>query len=219
MNVRLTAALVGACVLLAPFAPSSDAPDAAAAAHRERCRIGPHSRVLARTPDAVVIERRPSGRVFGCFRHANRFIRLPDDGLLYTLAGPYVAYNLEYFDATDAYTYVFVQDLRRDRSSYRHVGATYTDATIAYGEARGAVTDFALKRDGSVAWISCIASDANQTRCYSPGPDAPYEVWRMDRRGHKLLDKSADIELRSLDLHGSTLTWSRAGATQSASLG
>jgi hypothetical protein len=84
------------------------------------------------------------------------------------------------------------------------------------GESQGAVTDLTLKRNASVAWISCFGYS---TRSCS---NAPYQVWRADRRAgkweHELLEESSDIQPRSLRRQDSTITWRRGEATRSASL-
>jgi hypothetical protein len=44
------------------------------------------------------------------------------------------------------------------------------------------------------------------------------EVHKADARGSALIDSGQGIDVRSLRLHGSTLTWRGGGRTRSASL-
>jgi hypothetical protein len=83
----------------------------------------------------------------------------------------------------------------------------------------GLAKDLVLKKNGSVARISCapIFATADQSDCYMD-PDAPPEVWRTDLRGTKMLDASADIGLRSLKRRGSTITWRDGSALRHAQL-
>jgi hypothetical protein len=103
---------------------------------------------------------------------------------------------------------VAVLDLRRDR--YRHLEAAYSDPPTRHrddGEKAAVITDLTLKRNGSVAWISCFPAESSDHECISPGPDLPYEVWRADTHGRQLLDASEKVKLRSLHRTRSTLTW------------
>lgn len=174
------------------------------------------ARVIKKTREAVVIQRR-DGRVYGCYFRSGRFTRVPADVPGYTLAGPYVAYSLQSFDPDGTeFLLLIVRDLRTGRD--HHSPAIYTAPQYPDGEGPGAISDITLKRNGSVAWISCLASDPNRTRCYPPDPQAPYEVWRADRRGRKLLERSSTIRLHSLSRKASTITWRSDGMTRSAAL-
>jgi hypothetical protein len=44
------------------------------------------------------------------------------------------------------------------------------------------------------------------------------EVWALDTHGQRVLDVGPDIDLASLTLDGSTLTWTNAGTPRSATL-
>ena len=70
-----------------------------------------------------------------------------------------------------------------------------------------------LKPDGSLAWVG----STKQTLGGRRGPLTP-EVGACDSTGEHLLDSSAGIDLQSLALHGSTLTWTDSGETHSAIL-
>jgi hypothetical protein len=72
----------------------------------------------------------------------------------------------------------------------------------------GQVTDMVLRESGSVAWI---ARPAQYFGLREPA------VWADDGQVSRLLD-SGNIELESLELNGSTLTWVKDGASQSATL-
>ncbi len=48
-------------------------------------------------------------------------------------------------------------------------------------------------------------------------PAAPaWEVWAFDSHGQRVLDSGPNLELHSLELNGSTLTWIKDGTTRSA---
>jgi hypothetical protein len=45
-----------------------------------------------------------------------------------------------------------------------------------------------------------------------------WEVWALDSHGQRLLDSGPGIDLQSLTLDGSTLTWTNADTPRSATL-
>ena len=78
----------------------------------------------------------------------------------------------------------------------------------------GKLTDLVLKRNGAVAWI-------NQEREYQGSPGAFSLVGRVvacDSLGQHQLGRSSEVDVHSLSLHGSTLSWSDHGTTEKAEL-
>src|SRR4051794_39255474 len=119
MHRRLLPAAVLAAAVVAMPPPAPAQPKGAAASTRlERrsspCHVPARARVIARSRGSILIRRRPSGRRSACYFRTGRFVALPSDAESVKLTGPYVAYNLNYYDATDSYTYVFVMDLRNE---------------------------------------------------------------------------------------------------------
>ncbi len=74
------------------------------------------------------------------------------------------------------------------------------------------VDSVVVKLDGAVAWTAHASSIIRR------GTDI--EVERADARGHALLDSGSGpgIDVHSLRLHGSTLSWRHRTVTRSASL-
>lgn len=72
----------------------------------------------------------------------------------------------------------------------------------------GKVSGIALKRNGSLAWVGV------------PGGFQPHisRVAVCDSEGERMLDSDEGIDLHSLTLHGSMLTWTDSGVTHTASL-
>jgi hypothetical protein len=162
----------------------------------------------------------PEGRVFshrtwfgrdgwgsaawGCLFSVNRSFRLgqdeDDDNDLddFRLVEPYVAYEHAECGMGCFYS-LHVQDLRD--GAVRHLPREPVDAF-------GDVTDIELRSTGSVAWIA-------QPRQY--GNETQPSVWADDGVTTRRLDMG-NVALDSLELNGTTLTWTRDGARQSATL-
>lgn len=77
-------------------------------------------------------------------------------------------------------------------------------------ESFDSVASLVLRSDGSVAWITTVASPLARV--------STAEVHRADRHGAALLDSGPAINPRSLSLHGSTVSWTDGGSRRSASL-
>jgi hypothetical protein len=171
--------------------------------------------VLKKTHRAVVIVReRGTQRVYGCLFKVDRRFRLADFSPRYPLAGRYVAYREVSEDSVAGTHYdVFVRNLRTGRASRVH--PAFTDQTEDDGTINSTITDIVLKRNGSVAWISCPTRDPNAEFCFRNGP---FQVWRLDRRGAKKLDSSAKVRRDSLRREGSRISWRHGGATRHATL-
>jgi hypothetical protein len=183
------------------------------------CKLPRGAKVEARTKYAVVYYDRHY-RDWGCLYSLGRRAELYDKGGNVTLAGRYVAYpQTSYEPDGTVYYLVTVFDLRK--RSWHSFSSAYVSQPDGNkdGEDSALVPDVALKKNGSVAWISCwpIFGDADQNNCFRDA-DLPPEVWRTDSRGTKMLDASADIGLRSLKRRGNTITWRRGSHRSTAQL-
>ena len=120
------------------------------------------------------------------------------------LTAPYVAYVSR---ATACCSAIDVRDLR-DGALLRSAGAS---ETMRAPGAPQDVTDLVLMANGSVAWIVDLPAFIDL---------APHgvEVVAVDSSGRRLLDSGVDVEVQSLELNGSTVTWRKAGQTRSANL-
>jgi hypothetical protein len=176
-----------------------------------------------RTHKARTILSTPAGRVFwepkwdnrggdgwmtvayACLFSVNRRFELAQDDDddsdldLFRLVEPYVAYALSACPMGCAYG-VDVYDLRTGRGQFLP-----PSSRIDYF---GRVTDLVLKANGSVAWI------AGATQTSGPRPSS---VFANDAGGYRRID-TGRIELKSLELRDSTLTWVKDGVTQTATL-
>ena len=175
--------------------------------------------VKEKTRAAVVFTNRNGYRAYGCLYRRGELVRLSGAVGSYTLAGKYVAYFLRFYELESGPVYrVMVRDLRT--GGFRHIEAAYSDLPQQAGPDDGYVASkirgLVLKRNGSVAWLSCFAKPSGG--CPAPAEDVEWEAWRADTRGRKLLDASADVRLRSLRLEGSSLTWRHGTHTRTATL-
>jgi hypothetical protein len=158
---------------------------------------------------------------YGCLFNRGRRVLLYDAIDNFTLAGRYVAYRQDSYDPDGTVYYLFtVFDLRRER--WHTISAAYADLPLTSAsqdaEAEGVITDVALKKNGSVAWISCAPQFPDDSQCRKGDEETPPEVWRTDHRGTKLLDASTAIRLRSLKRTGSRITWRHGGKERTATL-
>ena len=192
---------------------------ASAEARHRGCAVPRGDAVEAKTRYAVVYVQ-DAEHIYGCLFSLGRRALLFDaeDPLL--LAGRYVAYEQVSYDPDSTVYYLLtVFDLRRRTahsfsSLYEEQPPT---ASSRESQDPGMATDLVLKKNGSVAWISCWR--------FPPGPggcavdaDTPAEMWRTDSRGTKLLDASTDVRLRSLKRKGSTITWRHGTERRTARL-
>jgi hypothetical protein len=208
-TVALLAVVVGIVVV------AGGRPEAEAAAHR--CVVPHGAKVFARSRNAVVYSGGPpTYRTYACLRGGKARLRVASSAF-YELAGRYVAYSRAEFDpdGTDHYQLI-VRDLRT--GGYRHHPGIYKEPGVDRNNSDAGVTDVTLRKNGSVAWISCLASDTNGLHCYRPDADYPYQVWRLDTRGLKKLDESAAIAKRSLERSVRKISWRDGGETKTATL-
>jgi hypothetical protein len=204
-RAALCCALVGAILA---------APGAGAGADRGRCEPPRGYVVFKRTAKAVVLLSRTRGPVYGCSFRTDRLIRLARYSPRYPLAGRYVAYREVIPDPVGGTKYdVFVVDLRRDR--VKHVHPAYTNRTADDGTVNSTITDIVLKRNGSVAWISCPTRDPNEEFCHR---HVAYQVWRSDSRGAERLAHAEAVRLHSLKRRGSTISWRQGTQERRAGL-
>lgn len=119
----------------------------------------------------------------------------------FRLAGPYVAYacggNLD----PGCWVAVRVFDLR-DGSEHSPILSTSLGGGFGHGVPP---SDVELKENGSVAWIAGYE-------------EIRREVGALDTNGQRLLDSGRRIDPDSLQLNGSTLTWTNDGSTRSTNL-
>jgi hypothetical protein len=124
------------------------------------------------------------------------------------VAGTYAAINVRTCSLTHSQSGIGLVNLRNGRVTFSS-GALSTPA--AESEAEG-IRAMVLTPRGRVAWLSVRRSR---------GAIVAVEVLRRahgpDRRT-VLLDRAADIDPRSLRRRGDRVLWTRAGATQSASM-
>jgi hypothetical protein len=193
-----------------------------AEADRDGCKRPRGSTVLAKSKYAVVYED-SRGRDFGCLFSLGQRAELIDAHTdftnPFTLAGRYVAYPQTSSDPDGTIYYLLtVFDLRQ--GGWHTLSGIYADPPEDQSrhEDIGIKTDLVLKKNGSVAWISCFPyGDEDSTNCRRD-PSIPLEVWRTDRRGTKLLDASTDLHKHSLKRRGSTITWRDGSETRTAQL-
>ncbi len=152
--------------------------------------------------------------VYGCAGASGKSHRLGKRGFCplqacvgrVALAGRTAAYELDTFGVDTSSSGVVVRNLANGRVLMNR-GAIWN---VPGPESFESVSSIVVKRDGAVAWIAKVSSIGH--------PSALFEVHRDDRQAHDLLDSGPGIAPRSLRLHGSTITWTDAGKTRSATL-
>ena len=186
------------------------APQRVARLRLRDCRSHEATTVLATPGGRLFLHDAWGGRegwmsvVYGCLFSVNEPFELgqddDDDSDLdhLTLVEPYVAYEHSECPMGCVYS-LHVQDLRD--GGVRHLPRVPRDSF-------GQVTDLALRDTGSVAWIARPSQYSSETQ---PA------VWADDGVVSRRLD-SGNVDLASLELNGSTLTWVRDGVTMSATL-
>lgn len=147
--------------------------------------------------------------VFACLFEANKRFELGrnwDDELveLPRLAGPYVAWASVGCGIDGCDSSISITDLRDGRLVDAGNAACGAEPAPTSG-----VSDLEPKDNGAVAWIASVPAPPGQARIL---------VCAVDPLGGRLLDSGAAIELRSLELSGSTLTWRNGSVLQSATL-
>jgi hypothetical protein len=120
----------------------------------------------------------------------------------FRLAGPYLAYGCGGNWMDRCFAGVRVVDLR-DGSLRSPQLPAWVFNHIGWGPVPA---DVELKENGSVAWT--IAGP----------PGWPREVGALDTSGQRLLDSGPNLDVNSLELNESTLTWLNDGTTRSTTL-
>jgi hypothetical protein len=123
------------------------------------------------------------------------------------LNAPWVAYPESIRGRDTSRLKVAVKNLRTGATLYCQAGFRIAPAS------RPHLTGIGLKRDASLAWIGESRPPPSSGR----GPLVPV-VGVCDSTGSRVLDSGEGIDLHSLKLHGSTLTWTDEGETRSATL-
>ena len=199
-------------VVLAAVGPAS------ADASRRGCKVPRGADVLARSKYAVVYDD-SRGRDFGCLFSVGSRTELYDVDGHVTLAGKYVAYPQTSYDPDGTeYYLVAVRNLRS--GGWRTLSPAYVAVSNGShdGEDFALVTDLVLKKNGSVAWISCSPLESGPGGCSFRSEGVPLEVWRTDSRGTKRLAASVDVGRHSLTRRGSTIRWRDGSVVRHAQL-
>ncbi len=204
-GILVLAALALSCGFA--FAASSSA----SSPHKSNC--GPSS-AQTLTADAVARVYTSNGSVYGCSGTSGKRSTLgkrtsclgTERAGPVTLTGQLVAYGVQICGVDTGFAQVVVRRLSD--------GKRLTSAPAFTGplgaEPFQSVDSLVLKADGAVAWIATGRSLATHS--------SHRQVQSEDKNSQKLLDSSGSIQLGSLRLNGSTLTWKRGGKTRSASL-
>jgi hypothetical protein len=167
------------------------------------------AKTLLETPTTRVFAQ--GGLLFGCLFADNVRVRLPsgasdvpDDISRVHAAGPFVAYaQFEFEGASCGSVFIHVVDLHAG-TQLREEQESKTNNVADCGSP---VTSLVLKSDGAVGWI--VHSDIR---------GAPTEVHAVDSSGPRLLDSGTGIDVHSLSLDGSVMSWRNNGVTKTTSL-
>jgi hypothetical protein len=165
--------------------------------------------------DRVARVYQSGGGVYGCSTAARRSYRLGAGARSIregragpiALAGVDVAYGLTRYGVDTAGAQVVVRDLRNG-GQLRSEPATTGRLGVEFFQSVAAVV---VKPGGAVAWIGLGGSVIHA------GHEV-VEVSKADARGRALLDASTGIDVRSLRLLGSTVSWRHGGRTETARL-
>jgi hypothetical protein len=153
--------------------------------------------------------------VYGCARAGAQSFRLGTSGPSVSqgrvgpvaLAGADAAYGLTHSGVDTLTAQVVVRRLDTGRVLRRLAGTTGTQPPEAFQSVKSVV----VKADGAVAWI---AAGGSIIRPHSNTE----EVDRSDRRGEATLERSTKLDLKSLRVEGSRLSWREGNAVRSATL-
>jgi hypothetical protein len=186
----------------------------------KRACAKPHGYTVEAKTRYAVVYSGPTGDdpSYGCLFSRGRLVELYDAVDNYTLAGRYVAYEQNSYEPEGTVYYLLtVFDLRR--RTWHTISPAWIwpdDSGNKDGEDLGYVADVVLRKNGSVAWISCRPVYLADYDCGDVG--APTEVWRRDSHGRKRLDASTGVRLRSLKREGSAITWRHGSKRRTAQL-
>jgi hypothetical protein len=179
---------------------------------------------------AVQIRGTNEARIYGCLYSRNRRWSLGVESECqgatqvsgFILAGRFLAYVESFCDLDTASDYVVVKDLRTGQDRFRAPAAG--GAFASEGDPSTRVSDLALSRTGSVAWIG--EWDANSNRAIGD-PNDNRQVLKLEvgsPPGGTVLAEGVDIEPGSLGLSARTsagvsrVYWTKAGAVGTSTL-
>jgi hypothetical protein len=146
--------------------------------------------------------------VFGCLVSTGHTVRLGNWYGPLTLKVPWAAGLVTFHHGRDSRSHeVIARNLSSGERRSCRAGAGHSPRTA------GDVISVALKRNGSLAWAGHAQFGVEPL----DQPTTP-EIVACDSQGERLLESGASIELRSLAVRGSTLTWTNAGVVHSALL-
>jgi hypothetical protein len=172
----------------------------------------PQGSTTVKRTDRARVYTAANGRDYGCLFAVGRSFRLDPgeakNGRPYALRGNYVAYRQEirHADTGRLSVDLDVLDLR-DGSTRHHVKQIFDHAgKTGINRIQATLPSLVLKSNGSVAWIAMVPWSYLR------------DVYRLDSRGVKLLDRDAQIQRHSLRLHGSQLSWIRDAKSRTADL-
>lgn len=194
-------------------------------------------REIARDRQANVLVRRGSpGAAAACLFRRDKLLRLasPDEDYVshVTLRGHFVAFFDHFVSGSDDFetTQFKVADIARrklafaDRTTLWVTGLAGNDRPPP--KALPVVIE--LKPSGSVAWSTCPwhmsgGEFGEPLRCNRPRENTRYEVLAhsagaADRRHARILDSGPAVDLKSLRLRGSRLTWRKGERLRHATL-
>jgi hypothetical protein len=188
-----------------------------AGAGRGPCAVPRGYHLLKRSRHAIVVERdRRPRHVYGCHFPTDRMVRLTPYSPIYRLAGHFAAYRDFFGDALQGGRQYHVDIMDLKRGTLRYGAAVYSySGPMDDGTISGTITGLTLKRDGSVAWISCRTGSGRDSPCRA---HARRQVWRSDSYGDARLDDSRRVFLYSLRRRGSTISWRHGAGRRSARL-
>jgi hypothetical protein len=171
------------------------------------------ARTLAASSGARVYVQ--SGAVYACTPRSARRYRLGSAGRCIggarvgpaAAAGPVVAYAVTRCGVDTGSATVVVRLLSDGSQLLDHPALTAAPGPESFQS----VGSIVVNRGGAAAWIATSNSILSHRRIT--------QVVEATRAGVRALASGAGIDVRSLRLHGSTLSWSAGGASHSARLG
>jgi len=205
--------LSASSVALAAATGSTVVPDSADA--RSKCS-SPSSRTLYRTAAGRFFDKRTG--VYACSSRFGRKFRLVEEDFQqdygpFRLTPGFAAYGSEFDCAAceNQFATVNVMNLRTGRHRFRASASSVPEADDRRTED---VTDLVLKRNGATAWIVVVGGSTLEGQ-----PIRLRQVHARDGAGARVLDSGPDaIQPQSLELSGSTVSWTGEGGGRTATL-
>jgi len=231
---RMAVMFIGTGILLAPIAPFGSVlltSSALTAMRRSTCEpakgttlvVGRQARIYS-LPGSKPLE---TERIFGCLvstGHSRQLNALPKpryvfgkgrgvsvDTDAFALHAPWAAYPENFYGLDTSVLAVTVKNLRTGSTTYCRVGGNRRPMRPG-----PSVTDIALGRNGHVAWIGKSKLElfpfTFTRRVGACASIASREIESSE------IENGEGIDLHSLILHGSMLTWINSGVTHTAAL-